>query len=724
MKTNTNQSPIPNTQYPISKLQEIPIPLIVPSRWQPRQSFDPESLLELAKHIKGHGLMYPIILFLNEDLEHELVAGERRTRAIAALGLTRAAPWTAQHGNGLRKAIAHTAGHGWAGLPDDIKRALVPTTITARLEPGDDHRRLHQLAVADNIQRKNLSPFEEARALHDLMQEHDLTQRDVGRQIGWSQSKVAQRLALLNLAPAAQRALSTRVLSISHARSLARLPVEVQPAVTAHVEKLVSREGDQAATVRQVAVLTQQLRKFLTPSRWLPPDDQPITPAHRNSLRLLHHILQDTDLSDRSEAIMGLHTAKAGYETSNILGKKPASLDNRHFRAIITALTGQDQPLKETWEQVVAAQGWTCDNCQFRYLTPPAQSSFGWHCKRWEDINRNLDDGRPVLTTCHDAYTAGNDPLIIPLGYSADRWARKLSPGDLITQPFPHFTDFAAWKRLIEGATLAEAKQQHQAEDERQNRHIIALAQYWQQQQPGGLFAEAEHFQAHLCPKCTHYRPDLLDRDLPPCEFVLDPLTNRYSNDPIPPGFGVLVRQDGLILPRCIHFRATIHETAGLPGFRLPDRKIVLDWLRAGLARGPGTSNRSYTIAAPLVWLPYPRPERRDLHDMDGLIRYIRRAWRDLGDEPLATLITTGILEARAMTRYRGTFELLDPTTLATETWAAISWQTAITDQPKTRPRPHTYPADWPTPWLTKPETPNSKLQTPNSKPQPPGKNQ
>jgi len=77
------------------------------------------------------------------------------------------------------------------------------------------------------------------------------------------------------------------------------------------------------------------------------------------------------------------------------------------------------------------------------------------------------------------------------------------------------------------------------------------------------------------------------------------------------------------------------------------------------------------------------------------LLRYLKRAWDDLGDEAMATLITVALMEAKAMTSYRGILELMDPTTLETERWASVRWNAVIEGG-----NTHNYPNDWPKPWV------------------------
>ena len=151
------------------------------------------------------------------------------------------------------------------------------------------------------------------------------------------------------------------------------------------------------------------------------------------------------------------------------------------------------------------------------------------------------------------------------------------------------------------------------------------------------------------------------------------------------------------MVPRCVHYRLSIHEIAPTPGFRLPDRDVALAWMKAGIARGSGSSTHHDTLAAPLAWVPYPRSEREKLHDAEALLRYLKRAWDDLSDEAVATLITVGVAEARAMMRYRGTFELVDPTTLAAETWIAARWAAVMNGEALPN---YDYLQGWPQPWV------------------------
>jgi len=669
------------------RLYEVAVPLVVPSRWQPREVFEEEALLELAKSIRDQGLMYPIIVFVNEDGEHELVAGERRTRAVAALGLTRCKSWTGEHSNGLRKAIAYTAEHGWADLDEGIKQELVGTTITARIEDGGDQRRLHELAVVDNMQRENLSPLEEARALQDLVTAYGLSQRDVATQIGWSQSKVQERLALLKLAPEARQALTARAVSTSHARHLAKLPAALQPAVTAHVEGLIKKEGDQAMTVGKVAVLTRQIGTFVKPEHWCPPEGKVIAPSTRNNLRLVRLVLEQVDVGQRAEAILGLRSV--GYGNENLLGKKPIDLGDRQMRQVMTALGREDQHVMYWWDTYAARRGWTCAHCQLYELEPPAGDRFGSPCRRWDD-----DDGNVV--TCR-GFVGEADPFVIVTNREVvDRMKENGADGAGRCDGLWYATDYAAWKRAVEEIAVREEKQERQAKEKRDHKYIVDLAEYWAQQQEGGLFAEVDHFQAHRCERCTHYRGELLVQVLPPCDFVLEPLSQQWNDAPRAPGFGVLVRQDGLLVPRCEHYHVSQPEIAPTAGFVLPDRGMVLEWMRR-MVVGSLQHSHDNTLAHPLAWLPYVRGKCDEVHNTDCLLSYVRRMWGELGDERVATLIAVLAVECRACNSNRNPIELVDAVRLESEKWAHVGWGEAVKGEK--RYAWSTWPEGWPMPW-------------------------
>ncbi len=147
---------------------------------QPRKTFDPEKLKELASSLKRHGIVQPLLVRKN-GLRYTIVAGERRYRAARLAGLK-----------------------------------TVPVVLT---EANDDT--LMEISLVENIQREDLNPIEEAAALKLLMQQHDLTQEEVSERVGKSRSAIANALRLLTLSKPVQAMVKDGTLSAGHGKMLA-----------------------------------------------------------------------------------------------------------------------------------------------------------------------------------------------------------------------------------------------------------------------------------------------------------------------------------------------------------------------------------------------------------------------------------------------------------------------------------------------------------------------
>lgn len=147
---------------------------------QPRKTFDPEKLSELAASIRRHGVVQPILVRKN-GARYTIVAGERRYRAARQAGLMR-----------------------------------VPAVIT-----DVDEDALMEISLVENIQRENLNPIEEAAALKLLMDQHDLTQEEVSERVGKSRPAIANALRLLTLAKSVQKLIKDGRLSAGHGKMLA-----------------------------------------------------------------------------------------------------------------------------------------------------------------------------------------------------------------------------------------------------------------------------------------------------------------------------------------------------------------------------------------------------------------------------------------------------------------------------------------------------------------------
>lgn len=172
---------IPDTPRARSGLAEIPLGLIRPNPAQPRTRFDPEALEQLARSVAEDGVLQPLLVTEDGHGGYVLIAGERRLRAAQRAGL-----------------------------------ATVPAVIRERL--GED--RHLELALVENLQRRDLTPLEEARAFESLRVRFGLSQEDIARRVGVDRSTVANALRLLKLEPAVQTMVEEGALSGGHARAL------------------------------------------------------------------------------------------------------------------------------------------------------------------------------------------------------------------------------------------------------------------------------------------------------------------------------------------------------------------------------------------------------------------------------------------------------------------------------------------------------------------------
>ena len=166
-------------------VREIPVVEITPNPFQPRKSFDEATLDELKTSIAEYGVLVPIIVRRRGD-GYELVAGERRWRACAAL-----------------------------------RRPTIPAIVRA-----SDDRQTLEFAIVENLQRENLNPLEEAAGFQYLIDEYDLTQDELARRLGKSRPAVANTLRLMSLTDAIKLMLVDGRLSAGHARALLAVPEE------------------------------------------------------------------------------------------------------------------------------------------------------------------------------------------------------------------------------------------------------------------------------------------------------------------------------------------------------------------------------------------------------------------------------------------------------------------------------------------------------------------
>ncbi|KTW09524.1 nucleoid occlusion protein [Staphylococcus warneri] len=182
-----------------NNVESIHIERIVPNRYQPRQVFEPSKIQELAESIKEHGLLQPIVVRPIEEDMFEIIAGERRFRAMQSLNMSQA---------------------------DVIIRDM-------------DDEETAVVTLIENIQRENLSVVEEAEAYKKLLELGDVTQSELAKSLGKSQSFIANKLRLLKLAPKVITRLREGKITERHARAVLVLSEEDQEAL---IEQVIAQK--------------------------------------------------------------------------------------------------------------------------------------------------------------------------------------------------------------------------------------------------------------------------------------------------------------------------------------------------------------------------------------------------------------------------------------------------------------------------------------------------
>ena len=172
------------SMFEAGRVRQLPVEEILPNPHQPRRVFDETALRELAASIQNHGILQPLtVRRLGPRCGYELISGERRLRAAKLAGL-----------------------------------AAVPCIVV-----GADEQRSAVLALVENIQRQDLDFVEQARGMQELIRRHGMTQEEVARMLGKSQSAVANKLRILKHPPEVLALLEEGKLTERHARALLRL---------------------------------------------------------------------------------------------------------------------------------------------------------------------------------------------------------------------------------------------------------------------------------------------------------------------------------------------------------------------------------------------------------------------------------------------------------------------------------------------------------------------
>lgn len=182
----TSSKDIEEESYQSDEVVQLPVKNILPNRYQPRSIFDNEKIQELAQTIHTHGMIQPIVVRKYENEQYEIIAGERRWRAVQSLG--------------------------W----DTISAIVRDMTDTETAS----------VALIENLQREELTVIEEAFAYSKLLEMHSLTQEALAQRLGKNQSTIANKLRLLKLPKEVQDALLNKLITERHARALIKLKDE------------------------------------------------------------------------------------------------------------------------------------------------------------------------------------------------------------------------------------------------------------------------------------------------------------------------------------------------------------------------------------------------------------------------------------------------------------------------------------------------------------------
>lgn len=186
---------------------------------QPRRTFDPQELDELAQSISQHGILQPLVVRRLDEGGFELIAGERRLRASKKLG--------------------------WTKVPAVVRRDV-----------KSDQSRL-VFALIENIQRQNLDPIEEALAYKQLNEEYGLTHEEIGQRMGKSRVAVTNIVRILQLPAEIQRGLTEGKITVGHGKAILMIPDEEKQI------KFYHHLIDEGLTVRKAEVRARRIQRTM-----------------------------------------------------------------------------------------------------------------------------------------------------------------------------------------------------------------------------------------------------------------------------------------------------------------------------------------------------------------------------------------------------------------------------------------------------------------------------
>lgn len=201
------------------EIKQIPIADIIPNRYQPRTVFNDSRIEELALTIRTHGIIQPIVVRAYGMGQYEIIAGERRFRAVTKLG--------------------------WETIPAVVKN--MSDTETA------------SVALIENLQREELTAIEEAFAYQKLLELHNLTQEALAQRLGRGQSTVANKLRLLKLPEEVKQSLLEKRITERHARAIIPLKNKEQQL------KVLQEIEEKQLNVKQTEERVERLLEMTAP---------------------------------------------------------------------------------------------------------------------------------------------------------------------------------------------------------------------------------------------------------------------------------------------------------------------------------------------------------------------------------------------------------------------------------------------------------------------------
>lgn len=231
----------------VEEVVQVPIGKVVPNKYQPRTVFDDAKIEELARTIRTHGVIQPIVLREIAEGQYEIIAGERRYRAMSKLE--------------------------WTDVPAIIRNLSDKETAS--------------VALIENLQREELTAIEEALAYQQLIELHELTQEALAQRLGKGQSTVANKIRLLKLPQEVQQSILNKELSERHARAL--MKIKEEPLQLALMEQIIREQ----LSVKQLEERIQAMQQAEVPAEKKPakPRRKHVNKDVRIALNTLKHSL-------------------------------------------------------------------------------------------------------------------------------------------------------------------------------------------------------------------------------------------------------------------------------------------------------------------------------------------------------------------------------------------------------------------------------------------------